>query len=467
MALNIYLIRHAETDFNKENSGFLQSDHIKLNSHGLIQLQYLKKKLSKIRFNKVYSSDYERTKQTTDFLFKEQQHLVVLDKRLREYVHGSVSPDSEEWKKKYKELFDLGYPREEIRPFGGENIWDLIKRIKSFLKDLEKMQGNIAIISSSGSNEVLINLSQKREKKDFLKIKQDNACINHLKYENGFWKILTINDSKHLDHLKPEIEYYEDSAKVNKKIKEFLGCDESFSPKEVLAIGALAKGRIGKYKRIFRRYLGTPLTLVSEIPLDKIKEDWKIVCIHEDYAEYCIGEIILNNVKYKINLIVPKDYKSFITKTETKIICGGRGEEINQKGASFVYNPIKDKFLLLNKADKWQGIVRGEINEKESPERVIERKIKQETGLNANEILYLKWGSVYHEGEKEFQEMNFITFVDSDKVKLSYEYSGHKWVKIDSFIKEIVWRDNKELLKRVLEKAIKKEIYFDKKERGE
>lgn len=318
MVLNVYLIRHAETDFNKNNSGFLQSNNIKLNIYGIIQLKDLSKRLKKIKFDKIYSSNLPRAKQTTENVFGKENKNIVLDKRLREYAHGSVSPDSEEWKKRYKELLESGYPREEIRPFGGENIWDLIKRIKSFLKSIEKLNGNIAIVAHSGTNETLINLSQKRKKENFLKIKQDNACINHLKYENNKWNILMINDTKHLENLKPEIESYENIADVNVKLIEFLKSNKLFNSKKVFAIGDLAKNKIGKYKWVFRKYFGTPIEIVIERLDDETKNSYKIIHILKDYTEYEIGEIVLRNVKYKINLIIPKNYKDFMSKLKVK-----------------------------------------------------------------------------------------------------------------------------------------------------
>jgi len=320
MTLNVYLIRHAETDFNKKNSGFFQSDKIKLNPYGKIQLKALSEKLSKINFDTIYSSDLIRAKETTENIFRKQSKKVILDKRLREYVHGKFSPDSEEWKKKYDKLLKSGIPREEIRPFGGENIWDLIKRSKSFLKDLEKQSGNIAIISHSGANEILINLSQGRKKEDFLKIKQDNACINRLIYNNGKWEILIVNDTTHLESLKPSVELYENISDLNEKILEVLKKEDILNSEDIYAIGDLAKGRIGKYKRTFRKYFGTPMELVVDVLNNKIKNSWKIIHILKDMAEYEIGEIYLEGIKHKINIIIPKDYKKFISKSNIKKI---------------------------------------------------------------------------------------------------------------------------------------------------
>ena len=140
----------------------------------------------------------------------------------------------------------------------------------------------------------------------------------------------------------------------------------------------------------------------------------------------------------------------------------------------FIYNPKTDRFLLLNTANHYDRspiggkfTVTGETEKEESLEKAVERELKEETGLIPQEILSLNWGSVYNWKDEEFKEMNFIVFVDSKKVILNEKHSRYKWLELSEFIKSIDWNDDKKLLKKVLENAIKKEIYFDKKERGQ
>ncbi len=118
MVLNVYLIRHAETDFNKKNAGFLQSDEMTINLYGVKQLEALSSRLKGIKFDKIYSSDLIRTKQTAEILFGKNK--IIFDERLREYAHGKVMPGTEQWMEEYNRLLKQGYPMEEIRPYGGE-----------------------------------------------------------------------------------------------------------------------------------------------------------------------------------------------------------------------------------------------------------------------------------------------------------------------------------------------------------
>lgn len=219
MVLKIYLIRHGETDFNKHDKDWGQDTEETLNEQGIQQVQKLAENLKEIKFDKLFSSDLTRAIQTSDILSKSHNLKIIKDKRLQEYDPGEVDPSSDKWIEKYKQMLETGMSKYDIRPFGGENIWDLIKRVKYFIRDLEKETGTIIVVTHSGVNATLINISQGREKNDFINIKQDNVCINILEFSGGKWKILSINDSNHIDDLKPKKKYMQIRKKLNKQPK--------------------------------------------------------------------------------------------------------------------------------------------------------------------------------------------------------------------------------------------------------
>jgi NADH pyrophosphatase NudC (nudix superfamily) len=105
-------------------------------------------------------------------------------------------------------------------------------------------------------------------------------------------------------------------------------------------------------------------------------------------------------------------------------------------------------------------VVTGGVEENESYENTVAREILEETGLKVEEIISLNWGSIYEWGEELCKEQNFIAFVKSGEVILNEEHSKYEWLNLDEFIKKINWDDDKELLKKVLEKALNKEKYF-------
>jgi len=107
-------------------------------------------------------------------------------------------------------------------------------------------------------------------------------------------------------------------------------------------------------------------------------------------------------------------------------------------------------------------VVTGGVEENESYEDAVAREILEETGLDTEEIISLNWGSVYEWRDELCEEQNFIAFVKSRKVILNEEHSRYNWLEIDDFVERIKWDDDKRLLKKVLEKALNKEKYFDK-----
>ena len=109
-------------------------------------------------------------------------------------------------------------------------------------------------------------------------------------------------------------------------------------------------------------------------------------------------------------------------------------------------------------------VVTGGVEANETREEAVAREVMEETGLITEEIMPLNWGSVYKWDGGVYEEHNFISFVDSADIVLNEEHNKFEWLDIDEFIERIKWDDDKELLKKVLEKALNKEQYFKKQE---
>ena len=320
MALKIYLIRHGETDFNKQNKEWGQNNEAHLNDVGIQQSNKLAEKLKGINFEKLISSDLKRAMQTSRIISKACNINVFTDKRLREYDPGEVDPSSDKWIKKYKEILESGMSKYDIRPFGGENIWDLIKRIKSFLEDLEKEEGTIGVIAHSGVNASLINLSQGKEKNDFLSIKQDNTCINVLEFSDRKWKIKVINDSEHINNIKPEKKNYENQDEIKKTAKEYVLNKLADASEEIYLSGDIVDNNFGLYSRPYKRYKGSTIETYAILKKDfKIPREWKVSMINENLNKYEIGKIKINDVKHKVNLVAIKSINDIQEKNKEKI----------------------------------------------------------------------------------------------------------------------------------------------------
>lgn len=139
----------------------------------------------------------------------------------------------------------------------------------------------------------------------------------------------------------------------------------------------------------------------------------------------------------------------------------------------FIYNKKKRKFLLiLNVENKehpeyTKNLV---INQTKQPkifdENFIVKKIKNKFEINLIDVIPLNWGKIYTKNGEEIKEMSYFVITNSDLHPKTNEVK-YAWLNLDDFIQEINWEENKDLLKKVLTKAIKKEIYFNKEERGQ
>jgi len=141
---------------------------------------------------------------------------------------------------------------------------------------------------------------------------------------------------------------------------------------------------------------------------------------------------------------------------------------VNKKILAFLYDG--ERFLIVrnNPHNLAHGggywfTVTGSIEANESLEDAIKREIKEETNLDVLEIFDLKWRSIYYYGRKDHSEDNFLVFVKEGKVILNEEHIEFEWLRLKDFITKIDWSSNKEELKKVLEKALKKELFFKKK----
>jgi len=140
---------------------------------------------------------------------------------------------------------------------------------------------------------------------------------------------------------------------------------------------------------------------------------------------------------------------------------------MNKKILAFVCDG--EKFLLLrnNSKDPAHGgdywfTVTGSVEAGESIENAVKREVKEETNLDVSEIFYLKWSSVYSWGGEDHSENNFLAFVKKGNILLNEEHVAFEWLNLDNFIEKINWDLNKDELKKVLQKAVKRELFFKK-----
>lgn len=140
--------------------------------------------------------------------------------------------------------------------------------------------------------------------------------------------------------------------------------------------------------------------------------------------------------------------------------------KMKKKILSFVV--FEGEFLALRNnphpdhgGDFWFVVTGGVGNE--TLLNAVRREVFEETGLTVEDVFSLNCGSIYEWNSELYEEMNFVSFVNSKNVILNEENIEFKWLKLNEFIKLIRWEDDKSLLKNVLKKALNKDVYFDKR----
>jgi len=188
--MRILLIRHAQTEKNK--AGIMQSHNdSEITNEGFEQIKKIISRLKKEKIDAIFCSSLGRAVKTAKEIARLKKLKLTVDDRLKELNAGDFStlPTKEmlrRWAEYYETKQREGIKRELIRPPNGENSFDHLKRIKSFLRDLIKDYNNktVVIVGHSGTNKVIIGALKKLDPDDFYSIEQKNACINFLELDS-------------------------------------------------------------------------------------------------------------------------------------------------------------------------------------------------------------------------------------------------------------------------------------------
>ena len=216
----IYLIRHGETDWNRDGICMGQLD-IPLNERGRRQAERTAERLASERLDRLYSSDLSRALETAQIIARRQPHSpeIRIRKDLRELHYGHWQGyRREEVELRFAEAFREGDPHRvdplSFQPQGGESVRQLYERaVRAFREILKESEGrSVAVVAHGGVIRHIVNyvlqqgapLFRDREPEfvsfGFL---VSNCGITHLSREEEGWVLRTLNDTCHLESLGP------------------------------------------------------------------------------------------------------------------------------------------------------------------------------------------------------------------------------------------------------------------------
>lgn len=191
MNTTIYLIRHGETYWNREQrlQGQLDSD---LTDEGIRQAKRIADKLNGVNFDALYSSDLNRAMHTAKIISQYINHEpVIFDERLRERNFGIFQGYTwPEINRKYpsEAASELsGNPMYQVP--GGESKNQLLERAKSFFTEMltRHTGGRILVISHGGIINVWTKYVLQVPLDKPRRFSLDNAAVNIYENINGNW----------------------------------------------------------------------------------------------------------------------------------------------------------------------------------------------------------------------------------------------------------------------------------------
>lgn len=152
--MELYIVRHGETEFNRAN--ILQGASIPshLNSKGEKQASLLGKRLKKIKFDHIYTSDLNRAKKTAEIISNELDFVPQITEceELRERNYGDF--EGHTWDDVRKNLNTDAQRSVVSAPPNGESLYDVKNRIAKFLDYVKSKHGendNILVVTHNGA----------------------------------------------------------------------------------------------------------------------------------------------------------------------------------------------------------------------------------------------------------------------------------------------------------------------------
>lgn len=177
--LNVYLLRHGQTQWNADGNRYCGRTDIPLTETGMQQAETVRGQLKVLSFDAIYSSPLERAYVTAQVAGGGQK--VIRDQRLIEVDFGL-------WEGKTKEEFiaeDGGLWQKWMSdPFSspaggtGETGREVIQRVDDFFIDVRKHNyTNILVVGHNGINRLYLAWKLGMAVKYYRRIHQENSSI--------------------------------------------------------------------------------------------------------------------------------------------------------------------------------------------------------------------------------------------------------------------------------------------------
>lgn len=203
MATEIYLVRHGETDNNVAHR-FIGSTDKPLNARGMRQAASLKTPMSRIPFDRIYSSPYQRTMQTAEQVRGDRDIEIIPERGLCEIHCGQWEDlNRAEIEARWPGMIDLWQNApDRLRMPGGETFLQVQERgVEAFCRIARGNRGKmLAIVSHMLTIQLILARLYDIPIKDVWNMTRlENTCVSKMIIsENGDFEIVEWGRNDHL-----------------------------------------------------------------------------------------------------------------------------------------------------------------------------------------------------------------------------------------------------------------------------
>jgi probable phosphoglycerate mutase len=197
----IYIIRHGQTEYNRQ--GVLQGRRIDapLNRAGELQSEAFYRKYANTGFDLLLTSELKRSIQSVGH-FRKNGIPHRIDERITEFSWGENEgmPLSDLVIDKYQAMLESWYAgKMDARIPGRESGRELWQRVNSFAADLRKLkEENILICTHGRTLKMLVVVLMGWEIRDMERVRHSNSALYQLNSKDETFQMIRENDLSHL-----------------------------------------------------------------------------------------------------------------------------------------------------------------------------------------------------------------------------------------------------------------------------
>lgn len=184
--MKLYIMRHGETDWNKERRLQGQAD-IPLNAFGRQLAAETALGMQEFNFDLVYTSPLGRARETAEIVMNSREIPIIIDERLKEMSFGPYEGkccSEENWEIPDPEFENFFVAPDRYQPpAGGDSFPDVLARVSAFLTELlakeDRQNHDILIVCHGVVVNAFLTIIKDRPVAEFWNEKvQKNCAVN-------------------------------------------------------------------------------------------------------------------------------------------------------------------------------------------------------------------------------------------------------------------------------------------------